>query len=465
MSAKSILVLVLAMGMSCGLAHADTVILRNGNEINGTVTEDNTTIVVIKRANGTLQSFRKSDVDEIVYSKKRAPAPVEKEAPIEKTRDETRTAEAEPAVPSSTDRKPTAAAKSSPAAKVSDEISDAKPEAVTPDAAKPETAVAEPAKVPVAKPALAIQPEKEPKAPKDGDALVADKDSEKKDDATAEKTEKPGDEKVLEKLIADKSADKTASSKDDKEADAELKAEEWSPPPGLAGFPLNAKRMKADKEKKFSKALADLAEDEAKRSAARTEIQAMGPEVLPYLVCGAQHTNVDARSACMAMIGNLNGRTAVKHVIEIFYSAMPEGTERAPTWQVPFIRSIIETLPKITGQSFITVEPKSMLVQKGLKQYIDWYNANFDRLPAQLGEPEIDPTDPDYTTKLTEARALKLAKRGWPAPPSPSEIVAGPNKNNDRKPYSAKEMERPVDKERNRSTVPLVSREDALKRK
>ena len=56
----------LAMSMS---AFADTVFLKNGTEVEGTVTEDNAHTVSIRTASGATRSFRRSDVDTVVYAR------------------------------------------------------------------------------------------------------------------------------------------------------------------------------------------------------------------------------------------------------------------------------------------------------------------------------------------------------------------------------------------------------------
>jgi hypothetical protein len=162
----------------------------------------------------------------------------------------------------------------------------------------------------------------------------------------------------------------------------------------------------------------------------------------------------------MTLVGQLNGRSAVKHVIEVFYSAMPD-TGEAATYQVPFIRAAKATLPAITGQSFINVEADKSLVQDGLKKYIEWYEKNYDRLAPQLGEQEIEPTDPEYDKKLAAARKLKLAKKSWPRPPLPADIVSSPSN-------KPRPMEKDVIRENDRNygnSIPKLNRDDALKRR
>ena len=103
------------------------------------------------------------------------------------------------------------------------------------------------------------------------------------------------------------------------------------------------------------------------------------------------------------------------------------------------------------------------LVQDGLKAYIDWYNANYDRLPPQVSDPVIEPTDPEYGKKLKEARKLDLVKRDWPRPPLPADLAGGVPKNNDRPDVTADSLERPADKTF-KDTIPTVKTEDMFNR-
>jgi len=384
-----------ALGIGC---RADTVFLTDGTEVNGTIVEENNTTVAVKKANGAIQSFRRADVDTIVYDKKK----------------DLEAAEAKEKTPLITVPKPP----------------EKKPE-VAGTETKPATGTAD--------------------APKTGDKPAAKPGTEaasgetpKVDPAKAGK----GDEKP--------SPDKPDSKKEEASKKEDEK-DKWSPPAGLAGFPDHAKRMPKDKEDLFIANLERMTStDPGVRAGARAVVAQLGPDALPYVVAGIQHQNVEARATCMELVGQLNGRTAVKQVIEVFYSAMPEN-DAAPSFQVPFIRAIKETLSSITGQSFIYVQPDKALVLDGMKKYIAWYNDNFDRLPPQLGEPKIEPTDPEYAKKLKKARELKLEKKSWPRPPSPADLVTG-----SRTP-PASDSERPADKAF-RSTVPTVKREDATKR-
>ncbi|HYF51804.1 MAG TPA: hypothetical protein VEJ63_20475 [Planctomycetota bacterium] len=362
--------LIAGAWMASSSAWADTVYLKDGREVEGTVVEDNANTVAVKLASGATKSFRRADVDTVVYSRREKREPKLVEAP----------------------------------------------------------------------------PAEKPADPKAGDTKTAAKDDTK--DPKAKDGKKDGKD----------------GKTDEKTAEGEEK-DDWSPPPGLSNFPDRAKRMSPEKEKAFMAALEKFdSEDEAKRTEAKAELAALGAEALPYFVAGIWHSNVSARTACMNLVGQMNGRFAIKHVIEVFYAAMPE-EGRAATYQVPFIRAIMTTLPGISGQTFISVEAKSELVQDGLKKYIEWYNSNFDRLPPQLGEKKIEATDPEYTEKLKKARALELKKKSWPRPPMPADMAAGTSKDGSPpKPAMPPGAgERPID-QAYKDTYKKVDREDALKR-
>ncbi|MCY3021161.1 MAG: hypothetical protein NTW87_19275, partial [Planctomycetota bacterium] len=260
--------------------------------------------------------------------------------------------------------------------------------------------------------------------------------------------------------------DKDKENEEAKETEATDKKEEeeWTAPPGLPGFPENAKRLAKDKEAVFTAALGRLATmDEAQRKAAEDEINALGPGVMPYLVAGCFHTSVPARSSCMYMIGRLSGRNATKQTIEVFYAALPGDDAEPPTYQGPFLEAIKTALPAITGQDFFTGDPRRPIVHQMIKRYVEWYDANYDRLPPQLGEKEIEATDPDYMEKLKKERALKLERKSWPQPPLSADIVAPTRPGVNRETPTAKQMIRPADKAFEKS-IPTLKAEDAFKR-
>lgn len=258
--------------------------------------------------------------------------------------------------------------------------------------------------------------------------------------------------------------DKPAVTPTEETAKTETKPGDLGPNP-MPNFPENSKRMSKRKESLLRDALdAVKGNDEAAREAATSDMQGLGAEVVPYMWAGVQDESAPVRIASMKVIGNLGARNCTKRVIETLYMTMPEASQAA-TWNVPFVRVMKTTLASLTGQAFITGEPKSPSVQDGLKKYIEWYNANADRLPRQVGEPELDAADPDYAKKLAEMRKLKLTKREWPrSGDMPVDLVSGPN--NTVPPKEAQVLKDSAEREADKKfaeTIPKVGRDEANK--
>lgn len=409
MSATKIVCLFAAL--ICGACLADTVFLTNGVEINGTIIHQDDQIIVIKTVSGKVQSIRKRDVDTVLRDKPKeaaaTPAPEAVVAPVAPV----------PATPPAAVEPPRTPANTKPSTEPAK--TDVKIETKT-DVPKTDPTVTAPAKVkPVAPAAVA------PVAP-----VAPISDFGKPDTAAAGGADNP-----------------------------------------MPGFPDHSKRMSKRKEALLSDALntiknAPPAMDDNVRASAMADIQALGPEVMPYLWAGVQNEDAATRVACMRLIGAMSGRNCIKRVIETFYMTMPEASGAA-TWNVPFVDAIKTTLTAITGQAYITVEARRAGVQDGLKKYVEWYKSNYERLPKQIGEPDLDVTDPAYATKLKEMRELKLVKREWPAPAGtlPADQIAGPNKTSpDKGPAPISKFdERPADTKYGES-IPTVGRDDAFKR-
>jgi len=419
---RSKLWLSLVLGSCAFVTHADTVYLSDGTEIGGTIIEDNSNVVVVKRPNGTVQSFRKGNVDAVVYDSTQRPVSrgiaQAEPAPVPGPKLATPPV-ATPATPAT----PTAPVATAPAA-----TTPTPPTAVQPGAGPitTQTEIATPAGTTPAAPTVA-----QPAQP----AVPA----------------APGDPTKATPPPAAPAAAGT---------DPKKKEPEWTPPPNLAGFPDKAPRMKADREAQFMDVMNALATPNPDiRARAKSQMLAFGPEVLPYALAAAQHTNVEARAAAMDVIGQLpNSSEAIKPVIEMMYSALPESGEPA-SYQVPYLRAAKTTLHKVAGQSFINVEPSSALIQVGMKSAIDWYKANLDRLPKQITDPKLDATDPEFVTKLRKARELKLLKREWPRPAMSADIVnrepVGPGRTN----ITAKDVLSETDKKLN--TLPTTNAYDS----
>ena len=405
---------------AAGCCRADTIFLTDGREINGTIVNEDQQTVVIKTTRGTNRSVRRAEIDTIVREKAKVAGKEVKDEPKQ------------PGVP--TPAPPPASVSTAPGAKPVVPGPNASPSAPN-TAAPPLTNVAPttpPPRVPgpptpitPITPALpdAAASTPPPKAPPVGPT------------ATAVRPPAP------------------------------------SGPLPISGFPENTKRMSPRKEALLADALETIKVgsknlEDTTREPALADIRALGSDVVPYLWAGIQNDDAEIRTACMKLIGQMNGRTCTKRVLETFYMTMPESSAAA-IWNVPFVDETMKTMITITGQTFITVEARRLGVQDGLKKYIDWYKANFRILPRQVGEPDLDPNDAGFDAKLAAVRELKLTKREWPRAGGnlPVDVISGPNKTAPEKnqPGVITDAERPVDK-RFGDSIPTVPEGNALKR-
>lgn len=201
--------------------------------------------------------------------------------------------------------------------------------------------------------------------------------------------------------------------------------------------------------------------DPAERTAGKERLRALGPIIVPDLAKKLGGSIAEARAICAELLGDFGARKAIKALLESFYSVMPEEGEVA-WFQRPYIRALRVALPRLTGVAFPDVEPRSPLVQEALRAYLGWYEQNFDLLPPQLGEPYLDPQDPDYMAKLEELRAPVLVKRAHPTPPALAEVESAtePEEAYPKEAYP-KEAARPADKVWRREEFRTVDRETA----
>lgn len=425
--------LSLLLSLAC---RADTIFLTDGSEVNGTIVQQDSSAVVVKLANGTTRSIRRSTIETII---KEAPKVVAKK-PVEE--------EIKVPAPAKTETPPTAPGKSpiaSPTvpAKLSTPAGLGQPQpsgAPAPTPSIPSTTNTAATTTPPANPANPVTPSTAPTATPETSKVIT-----------------PTPETPTSIVVTTPDGAAPAKPKEPGEVLGQIPIE---------GFPENTKRMSKRKESLLRDALdAIKGTDDAVREAAVLDMQGLGAEVVPYCWAGVQNENASVRMACMRVLGGLNARNTIKRVIETFYMTMP-ATSQAATWNVPFVRTIKNTVASLTGQSYITVEPKSPAVQEGLRKYVEWYEKNYDRLPRQVGEPDLDPTDAEYPKKLAEARKLKLTKREWPRPGGvPVDLVSGPsNTGPGREPQVIKDAaEREVDK-KFLETVPKVGRDELSKR-
>ncbi len=257
------------------------------------------------------------------------------------------------------------------------------------------------------RPVIVGQAHKAPASEKDGVA------GEKKEQGK-EKVEGDGDPKGKGEAGKGGEAGKDPSSKDGKGKDEIAKDEK-------PVWPVLAPELLA--KVKVQMALLE-SDNPAERGRAKSALVGLGKDIIPEMILGLNHKDERVRVACCDVLGSLNARNAVKFLIETLYAVLPE-KGNAAAYHRGYIRSLKTTLASTSGQAFINVEPNSAFVQDGLLKYIEWYEVNYDRLPPQVGEVEVDPTDPDYVKKLKDARKLVLKKRTWPRPPMSADQALG----------------------------------------
>jgi len=258
------------IGMAAPLCLADTVYLKNGEEIEGRIVSESTYAIVVRdKRTGALRSIRRSNVDVIVYDRD----------PWLRNRGE-RTKRSEP------------------------------PAKSTSPAVNPQTPVG--------------KPEKEsPSGPKPAQKVESGKEAGAGQEAPAGKEGEAAPE-------------------------GEAKGEE-------SDWPELPEKL----QKAVDRAMPLLdSNDPAERADGKAKLAALGEEIIPALIKGLNHRRTSARAACADLLGDMRALNAMKHLIEIFYAAMPEKGQAA-TYQRVFIRSLKTALTKITGYSYINVQAKS----------------------------------------------------------------------------------------------------------
>jgi hypothetical protein len=370
----------LALGAATA-ADAETVFLKNGEEVTGQIIERSPIAIVVKEERtGRLRTIRRSEIDLILAQPAEKPPP-----PLEP--------------------EPDAKGGLAPAKAATTEPGEAAPAGGTPKAG--ETAAKQEPGAGEAK-AGETAAKQEPGA---GEAKAGE---------TAAKQE-PG--------AGEAKAGETAAKQEPGAGEAEAGETAAKQEPG-AGEPKAAEKptLPPDVQKVVDEAMLQLdSDDPPVRAQAKQDLLAQGVQIIPALTEGLYHRKSEARAVCADILGDMSARNAIKQLIEAFYAAMPDRGECA-TYQRVFVRALGAALAKVTGQHFLDVEARSPLVQEKLAKYVLWYNDNYDRLPAQVGEPRIAPTDQEYPRKLKEARALKLEKREWPRPPLSADIIQGQDK-------------------------------------
>ena len=376
--------LALGIAAACSGAQAmDTIYLKNGDEFGGTIVERAGGTITIKLESGGMRSVPERDVDVVV----RAAEPVKPETKPE-AKPEHRPESAEMPKEST---KPTGEGNNPENGELKTVEGNKEGSKPAPHTGPTEGKVVEGGGT-------------------EGPAPVVAEGAKEGTEATKPQEPKKGIEPTDSKEEAKDKTDKGDKGKDDKDDPKKTLTERF--------VPKEFQEFCKDAFKRLD------VEDPTERAAVKGEFVAKGPKIIPALVEGLNHRRSEARQACAEALGELRAQNATKWMIEAIFSAVPAKGRPLP-WQVPFLRGLKDGLTAITGQAFITVEPSSAQIQDGIQKYIEWYNANFQFLPPQVGEAAIEPTDPDYVEKLKKARALVLAKKDYPVPPGSVDQAIG----------------------------------------
>jgi hypothetical protein len=164
--------------------------------------------------------------------------------------------------------------------------------------------------------------------------------------------------------------------------------------------------------------------DPTDRTLAEDALRSAGPVGLSALLKYGLYSPIPSvRTRAANLFSALGGRSVLKHLIEAFYSgAYPT---IAP-YQVAYIETLATNISRLTGKDFFFYARRSSRAPEVANAMVAWWNDNWRNLPAQLGEPKLDPARADYEALLREVRKLNLIHREFPGGNLPSEALSPP---------------------------------------
>jgi hypothetical protein len=149
-------------------------------------------------------------------------------------------------------------------------------------------------------------------------------------------------------------------------------------------------------------------------------ITASGPEGLGALVrFGLYHQSPIVRARSVQLLSQLGGQSALKALVETFYSA---AHPTIPPYQVQFVENLTDQITRLTGHNFHFYVRSGARAPMVAQNMVQWWRQNYAALPPQLGEPELDPKDECYATELADLRALTLERREFAGTSLPADI-------------------------------------------
>jgi hypothetical protein len=163
------------------------------------------------------------------------------------------------------------------------------------------------------------------------------------------------------------------------------------------------------------------------RMAALQSLTRAGDAGLAALVeRGLCHERPGVRALSTRMLGDLGGRRVLKHLIEAFYAA---AAPTIPPYQVQHMRALSEQVSMLTGENFTFYARSGSRGPLVAARLVNWWGQNWEQAGPQLGEPLIDPGNPEGLARLKTLRKLKLLRRVFGGESLPPELAGPPVEN------------------------------------
>jgi hypothetical protein len=176
----------------------------------------------------------------------------------------------------------------------------------------------------------------------------------------------------------------------------------------------------------LKQAIDDLREDAdpTNRPQALETIRAAGDIGLGALLeYGLYHPLPSIRATAAQLLAQLGGPRVLKYLIEAFYSA---GNPTIPPFNREYVRVLTGEISRLTAQDFYFYARRSNRAPEIAQKMMEWWAANADKLPPQLGEPLLDQSRPDYAPIIHALRTLRLEHRDFAGINLPPDIAGPP---------------------------------------
>ena len=160
------------------------------------------------------------------------------------------------------------------------------------------------------------------------------------------------------------------------------------------------------------------------RSDAEVMLRNAGDVGLAALIqWGLYHELPSVRAHSAELLGTWGGQRVLKYLIEAFYSA---AYPTIAPYQVRYVATLDQKISQLTGQDYSFPVRRSGQAPEVANQMVLWWNANYGKLPPQLGEPALNANHPQFEAWLREVRSLTLQRRDFEGSNLPEDIASPP---------------------------------------